>query len=72
LRRQAWSGDYKKSNSALAAKSEGHLEAYYNIHLNDYLSISPDFQYIWNPFGQDVPGNTDPVCVWGLRSQIDF
>ncbi len=66
------SGDYKKSNSALAAKSEGHLEAYYNIHLNDYLSISPDFQYIWNPFGQDVPGNTDPVCVWGLRSQIDF
>ncbi|MDD5020118.1 MAG: carbohydrate porin [Candidatus Omnitrophica bacterium] len=66
------SGDYKKSNSALAAKSEGHLEAYYNVHLNDYLSISPDFQYIWNPFGKDVVGNTDPVCVWGLRSQIDF
>jgi uncharacterized coiled-coil protein SlyX len=66
------SSDYKKSDSTLAAKTEGHLEAYYNIHLNDHLSISPDFQYIWNPFGRDVAGNADPVCVWGLRSQIDF
>lgn len=66
------SSDYKKSDSALAAKTEGHMEAYYNIRFNDHLSISPDFQYVWDPFGRDVPGNADPVCVWGLRSQIDF
>ena len=70
------SGDYKKAGSstiaAPAAKPEGHLEAYYRFFVNDHLSISPDVQYIWNPFGKDVAGDTHPVFVAGIRTQVDF
>jgi len=66
------SGDYEKANEGYLAKAEGHLEAYYKIHVNDHLSISPDFQYIWNPFGKDVAGNTDGIFVGGMRAQVDF
>ena len=65
------SKDYKDYYGYLA-KPEGHLEAYYNIHLNKYLSISPDFQYIWNPFGKDVADDTSPIFVGGMRAQVDF
>lgn len=66
------SDDYKKANDGYLAKAEGHLEAYYRIHVNDHLSISPDFQYIWNPFGKDIAGNTGGIFVGGLRAQVDF
>ncbi|MFA6358021.1 MAG: carbohydrate porin [Candidatus Omnitrophota bacterium] len=66
------SDDYKKANDGFLAKPEGHLEAYYRVHINDHLSISPDFQYIWNPFGKDVIGDTSPVFVGGMRAQVDF
>jgi high affinity Mn2+ porin len=66
------SGDYKESNAALLGKSEGHVETYYRIHVNDHLSISPDFQYIWNPFGKDASTDTDSVFVGGMRAQVDF
>lgn len=70
------SQDYKKSyaesDPARRAETEGHLEAYYRIHLNDHLSVSPDFQYIWNPFGKDVTEDTDGIFVGGARAQIDF
>ncbi len=70
------SDDYKKagesSDPARRAKTEGHLEAYYRIHLNKYLSISPDFQYIWNPFGKDVTDDTNGIFVGGMRAQVDF
>jgi len=66
------SGDYKKSNDSFLAKPEGHLETYYRIHVNDHLSISPDFQYIWNPFGKDVAGDTSPIFIGGMRAQVDF
>ncbi|MDD3345613.1 MAG: carbohydrate porin [Candidatus Omnitrophica bacterium] len=65
------SDDYKKANN-LSAKTEGHLEAYYNIHINDHLSVSPDVQYIWNPYGKDVASNTGGIFVGGLRAQVDF
>jgi len=65
------SGDYKEANGLLA-KPEGHLEAYYRIHVNKHLSISPDFQYIWNPFGRDVAGDTNGIFVGGMRAQVDF
>ncbi|MFA5090087.1 MAG: carbohydrate porin [Candidatus Omnitrophota bacterium] len=65
------SDDYKKAKEYLA-KTEGHLEAYYRIHVNDHLSISPDFQYIWNPFGKDVVGDTSGIFVGGMRAQVDF
>jgi carbohydrate-selective porin OprB len=70
------SAKYKKSGTLLdpgrRAKTEGHLEAYYRIHLNDHLSISPDFQYIWNPFGRDVADDTRSIFVGGMRTQVDF
>jgi len=70
------SKDYKKAGESLdpvrRAKPEGHLEAYYRIHVNDNLSLSPDFQYIWNPFGKDVAEDTDGIFVGGMRAQVDF
>lgn len=69
------SKDYKKYTTQITdpkAKPEGHLETYYRIHVNDHLSLSPDFQYIWNPFGKDVADDTSPIFVGGMRAQIDF
>jgi len=69
------SKDYKKYTTQITdpkAKPEGHLEAYYRIHVNDHLSLSPDFQYIWNPFGKDVVDDTSGVFVGGMRAQVDF
>jgi len=65
------SDDYKKAGE-LKAKNEGHFEAYYRIRINDHLSISPDFQYIWDPFGKDIADDTDDIFVYGLRTQVDF
>lgn len=65
------SDDYKEAIGRLG-KTEGHLEAYYKIYFNKHLSISPDFQYIWNPFGKDIADDTDGVFVGGMRTQVDF
>jgi len=65
------SDDYKNYYGYLA-KPEGHIETYYRIHVNDHLSISPDFQYIWNPFGKDVVDDTGGIFVGGMRAQVDF
>lgn len=69
------SKDYKKYTTQITdpkTKTEGHLEAYYRIHVNDHLSLSPDFQYIWNPFGKDVTDDTSGIFVGGMRAQVDF
>jgi carbohydrate-selective porin OprB len=70
------SDDYKKAGESLdparRAKAEDHLEAYYRIHVNYHLSISPNFQYIWNPFGKDVADDTSGIFVGGMRAQVDF
>ncbi len=66
------SDDYKKTNSALKADTEHHLEAYYNYKVNDHLSISPDIQIIWNPYGGDATNGDKTIVVGGIRSQIDF
>ncbi|MCK9614663.1 MAG: carbohydrate porin [Candidatus Omnitrophica bacterium] len=65
------SDDYKEATGRLG-KTEGHLEAYYKIYCNKHLSVSPDFQYIWNPFGKDIADDTDGVFVGGMRTQVDF
>ncbi|MCU0651833.1 MAG: carbohydrate porin [Candidatus Omnitrophica bacterium] len=73
------SNNYKKTeitdniiSAPRSAKAEGHLEAYYKIHINNHLAISPDFQYIWNPFGTDILEDTNGIFVGGMRAQIDF
>jgi len=64
--------DYGKAGNP--DHNEGHFEAYYNIHINDNLSISPDVQVIWNPkgVGSSGQGRDDTIVVLGLRSQVEF
>lgn len=63
--------EYKKVNS-LKAKSEEHLEAYYSFKVNDHLTLSPDFQVIWDPYGGDATNGDKAIVVGGLRTQVDF
>jgi len=65
------SDDYK-NYYGYSAKPEGHFESYYRIHVNNHLSLSPDFQYIWNPFGNDVGDDPNGIFVGGMRAQVDF
>lgn len=65
------SHNYKKANS-LRAKTEGHFEAYYSFKVNKHVTLSPDVQVIWNPYGKDAANGDDTIIVGGLRSQIDF
>jgi carbohydrate-selective porin OprB len=65
------SKQYKKSNS-VSAQTESHLECYYNFKVNSHLSLSPDVQIIWQPYGKDAAIGDDTLIVGGLRGQIDF
>ena len=60
--------DYLKANDT-DPDDETHLELYYNLHLNDHISLTPDFQVI-DALGGDE--DADTVYIFGLRSQIDF
>jgi len=66
------SDDYKKAGSNLNAKDENHLEAYYSFKINDHLTVSPDVQVIWNPYGGDATNGDKTIFVGGVRTQIDF
>ena len=65
------SDDYKKAND-LKARSEEHLEAYYNFKVNDHLTLSPDIQVIWDPYGGDATNGDKTIFVGGVRTQVDF
>ena len=64
--------DYGKAGNP--DHNEGHFEAYYNIYINENLSISPDLQVIWNPkgVGSSGQGRDDTIVILGVRTQIDF
>ncbi len=62
------SDDYK-DNINPDAKSENHLEVYYSWNIADYLSISPDFQMVENPY---YDGDADTAYVGTIRMQISF
>ncbi len=49
--------------------NESHVEMYYNLWINEYLSISPDIQFV-----KDINGNGDSENVWllGIRMQMSF
>jgi carbohydrate-selective porin OprB len=71
-----------KYTTALALANgspESHLEIFYRIKCFEHMGISPDIQYIINPFGNSinpfstpVNGNTDNMLVLGIRSMVDF
>lgn len=66
------SDDYGKTGEPDA--TESHIEVYYNYYVNDSLTISPDFQMIFNPNGVDSSsvGRDDTVCIVGIRAQLGF
>ena len=66
------SDEYKKAGSNLNAKDEGHFEAYYNYKVNDHLTLTPDLQIIWNPYGKDATNGSDAIVVGGIKGQVDF
>jgi len=66
------SDEYKNSNSALKADTERHLELYYSYMVNDHVTVSPDLQVIWDPYGGDAVNGDKTIIVGGIRSQIDF
>jgi high affinity Mn2+ porin len=52
--------------------AEAHLEAYYNVYINPYLSITPGVQYIRNSYGRDIPDANDNIAIYYLRAHVDF
>jgi hypothetical protein len=66
------SGKFKENFPRNQAKTETHIEAYYKIQCFDKMSISPDFQYIVNPFGGDGAYGAGDIAVFGIRSEVDF
>ncbi|MDD4294297.1 MAG: carbohydrate porin [Candidatus Omnitrophica bacterium] len=65
------SDDYKNC-AAVKGNTENHFEAYYNFRVNEHLSLTPDIQVIWDPYGGDAVNGDKTVFVGGLRAQIDF
>ncbi len=53
---------------AHTVKDEYHLELYYRLQANENLSLTPDFQYTWNPAGLDDDG----FWVFSLRGVWEF
>jgi len=66
------SGDYQNARSNLQANNEGHFEAYYSYMVNEHLTLSPDLQVIWNPYGDDAAIGDETIIVGGMRGQVDF
>ena len=66
---QVMPSDEYKDNVNSDAKSENHLEVYYSWNVTDYLSISPDFQMVENPFYNE---DDDTAYVGTIRMQISF
>jgi len=70
------SDDYRDAGTSLKADDEGHAEVYYSCQVNEHLTLSPDVQVIWNPFGGDYIINNEnrdtAITVVGCRGQVDF
>jgi len=64
--------DHYKNSGAFNAKTESHLELYYNYALNENVHISPDVHIIWNPYGGDATNGDNTILVGGIRSQVNF
>lgn len=65
------SNNYKKVNR-LKGKSEKHFEAYYHFKMYKQISITPDLQIIWNPYGTDAANGSKTIFVGGIRAHLNF
>ena len=66
------SDEYKDAGTGLDAKGEGHIEIYYSFKADEHLTLSPDLQVIWNPYGGDATNGGSVITVIGMRGQMDF
>jgi len=64
--------DKYKDAGGLEGKNEGHIEAYYNFRVSENISLSPDIQFITNPYGGDAANGDEDIFVAGLRAQVNF
>jgi carbohydrate-selective porin OprB len=69
---QAITADHRKDTLRADGSTpgdEGHFEAYYNLTLNEHVTISPDLQIVMN-----AQGNKDfkTVVIGGVRGQFTF
>lgn len=62
-----FSGSYREANNV--DPYEMTLEGTYHIRVNDYLSIQPDMQYVYNPSGNK---DIKHASVFTLRSVLNF
>ncbi len=67
----ALSDDYRDSleSDGIDPENEGHFEAYYNITVNEHVSVTPDIQVLTNAKGD---GGFDTVWTGAVRGQIGF
>ena len=64
------SGNLSEGNGdPLGADHEAIFEATYNVALNDWCNVQPDFQYIFNPGASQKAPN---AVVAGLRCSLTF
>lgn len=72
----AMPSDKYKDATGRKADDEGHIEVYYSWNVIEHLTLSPDVQIIWNPFGKDhtISGEKrdDTITIIGCRGEVDF
>jgi hypothetical protein len=56
-------------DGALDYGPEEIVEAYYSVQIAKWLSVSPDFQYVWAPGYNRARG---PVPIYALRAHLEF
>jgi carbohydrate-selective porin OprB len=56
-------------DGALDYGPEEIVEAYYSIRIVKWLTLSPDFQYAWNPGYNRARG---PVPIYAVRAHVEF
>jgi hypothetical protein len=49
--------------------TEFHIEGYYRIAFTENLALTPDFQYVWNPGGDN---DNDGIFAGMLRGEFSF
>ena len=57
------------ADTTFTSDYENVFELYYNAQITSWLNISPSFQYIGNPGGND---SVSDAVVFGVRAQMNF
>jgi carbohydrate-selective porin OprB len=55
--------------NGIDSADEGHIELFYNLAVNEHVTVTPDFQWVASAGGD---GDADDFFVFGLRTQFTF